>query len=115
MPNKENKSPLESSGMDIPDYAIERMARCLLPMMQKYYETSAANSELDSLRHPTPTTNPAAPSLGRVLSGFAELLAELVVRVHYVFTFTQDDQSSVIILHVAVDTVQCLACHDLRL
>jgi len=39
MPNKENKSPLESSGMDIPDYAIERMARCLLPMMQKYYES----------------------------------------------------------------------------
>ena len=27
MPNQENKSPLESSGMDIPDYAIERMAR----------------------------------------------------------------------------------------
>ena len=40
MPNKENKSPLESSGMDIPDYAIERMARCLLPMMQKYYENT---------------------------------------------------------------------------
>ena len=39
MPNQENKSPLESSGMDIPDYAIERMARCLLPMMQKYYES----------------------------------------------------------------------------
>ena len=40
MPNKENKSPLESSGMDIPDYAIERMACCLLPMMQKYYEST---------------------------------------------------------------------------
>ncbi len=27
-----------SSGMEIPDYAIDRMARCMLPMMQKYYE-----------------------------------------------------------------------------
>lgn len=25
---------LESSGMDIPDSAIERIARCLLPLMQ---------------------------------------------------------------------------------
>ena len=41
MPNQENKSSLESSGMDIPDYAIERIARCLLPMMQKYYESTA--------------------------------------------------------------------------
>ena len=39
MPNQVNKSPLESSGMDIPDYAIERLARSLLPMMQKYYES----------------------------------------------------------------------------
>lgn len=38
MPNQENKSTLESSGMDIPDYAIERLTRCLLPMMQKNYE-----------------------------------------------------------------------------
>ena len=46
MPNQENKSPLESSGMDIPDYAIERMARCLLPMMQKYYDSTGENAEL---------------------------------------------------------------------
>ena len=45
MPNQENKSPLESSGMDIPDYAIERMARCLLPMMQKYFESEEAKEE----------------------------------------------------------------------
>ena len=45
MPNQENKSPLESSGMDIPDYAIERMARCLLPMMQKYYESGEGKNE----------------------------------------------------------------------
>ena len=46
MPNQENKSPLKSSGMDIPDYAIERMARCLLPMMQKYYESTKGKEEL---------------------------------------------------------------------
>jgi len=46
MPNQENKSPLESSGMDIPDYAIERMARYLLPMMQKYYESTEGKAEL---------------------------------------------------------------------
>ena len=45
MPTQENKSPLESSGMDIPDYAIERMARCLLPMMQKYYESTEGKRE----------------------------------------------------------------------
>ena len=32
--------------MDIPDYAIERMARCLLPMMQKYYESTEGKEEL---------------------------------------------------------------------
>lgn len=46
MPNKENKSPLETSGMDIPDYAIERLARCLLPMMQKYYESIQGKKDL---------------------------------------------------------------------
>ena len=45
MPNQENKSPLESSGMDIPDYAIERLARCLLPMMQKYYKSNEGKQE----------------------------------------------------------------------
>lgn len=46
MSDAKSKSPLESSGMDIPDYAIERMARCLLPMMQKYYEASNNKEEL---------------------------------------------------------------------
>ena len=32
--------------MDIPDYAIERMARCLLPMIQKYYESEEGQREL---------------------------------------------------------------------
>ena len=52
MPNQENKSSLESSGMDIPDYAIERMARCLLPMMQKYYESVEGKKELAAQAQP---------------------------------------------------------------
>ena len=52
MPNQKNKSPLESSGMDIPDYAIERMARCLLPMMQKYYESTEEKAELAAQAKP---------------------------------------------------------------
>ena len=51
MPNQENKSPLESSGMDIPDYAIERIARCLLPMMQKYYENNEGKQTLTTSNH----------------------------------------------------------------
>jgi len=35
-----------SSGMDIPDYAIERIARCMLPMIQKYYESEDGQREL---------------------------------------------------------------------
>ena len=46
MSDAKSKSPLESSGMDIPDYAIERMARCLLPMMQKYYESTEGKEEM---------------------------------------------------------------------
>ena len=52
MPNQENKSPLETSGMDIPDYAIERLARCLLPMMQKYYESTEGTRELAAQAQP---------------------------------------------------------------
>ena len=33
------KQPKSSSGMDIPDYQFEAIARCLLPKIQKYYET----------------------------------------------------------------------------
>ena len=46
MSDAKSKSPLESSGMDIPNYAIERLARCLLPMMQKYYESADRKDEL---------------------------------------------------------------------
>ena len=38
----------KNSGMDIPDYAIERMARCLLPMLQKYYESEGGKRDLEA-------------------------------------------------------------------
>ncbi len=34
-----NKKQQSNSGMEIPDYAIERIARCLLPIMQEYFES----------------------------------------------------------------------------
>lgn len=36
----------KNSGMEIPDYAIERIARCLLPMIQAYYESEKGQTEL---------------------------------------------------------------------
>lgn len=38
---------LSSSGMDIPDTAIERIARVMLPMIQKYYESDEGKMELE--------------------------------------------------------------------
>ena len=37
-----------SSGMDIPDAAIERIARVMLPMIQKYYENDEGKMELEN-------------------------------------------------------------------
>ena len=42
------KQSLESSGMEIPDYAIERIAKCLLPIMRTYFEN---NQKEDSDNH----------------------------------------------------------------
>ena len=36
----------KNSGMEIPDFAIERIARCLLPMIQAYYESAEGQAEL---------------------------------------------------------------------
>ncbi len=36
---KKRKAELISSGMDIPDYVIESIARSLLPVIRDYYET----------------------------------------------------------------------------
>ena len=35
-----DKKSLTNSGMEIPDYAIESLARCLLPHIQKFYESA---------------------------------------------------------------------------
>lgn len=45
--NPKSKKPnLESSGMNIPHYAIERMAKCLLPIMRTYFESEEGQAEL---------------------------------------------------------------------
>lgn len=46
MAQKKNDENTVNSGMDIPDYAIERIARCMLPMIQNYYESEAGKKEL---------------------------------------------------------------------
>lgn len=46
MPEKKILNP-SSSGMDIPDTAIERIARVMLPMIQKYYESDEGKMELE--------------------------------------------------------------------
>ncbi len=39
------------SGMDIPDYAIERIARCLLPIMQEYFENEERQLESEEQKN----------------------------------------------------------------
>lgn len=36
---KRNRRNLDSSGMEILDYAFELLTRCLLPKIQNYYES----------------------------------------------------------------------------
>jgi hypothetical protein len=44
------KIPKTSSGVDIPDYQFEAIARCLLPKIQKYYESEAGKKALAEYR-----------------------------------------------------------------
>ncbi|MCL2579333.1 MAG: hypothetical protein FWE32_04810 [Oscillospiraceae bacterium] len=39
-----------SSGMNIPDYQFEAIARCLLPKIQKYYESEEGKKALAEYR-----------------------------------------------------------------
>jgi len=39
-----------NSGMDIPDYQFEALARCLLPKIQKYYESEEGKKDLEDYR-----------------------------------------------------------------
>ncbi len=43
---KKQAAPKSESSMEIPDYAIERIARCMLPMMQQFYESEEGKQEL---------------------------------------------------------------------
>ena len=42
----ENELERQNRGMDIPDFAIERIARCLLPMIQSYYESDEGRRDM---------------------------------------------------------------------
>ena len=44
------KTKKSSSGMDIPDWAYETLARCLLPKMQQYYESEVGRKDLEAFR-----------------------------------------------------------------
>ena len=39
-----------NSGMKIPDYQLEAIARCLLPKIQKYYESDIGKKDLAEYR-----------------------------------------------------------------
>ena len=49
--NTAHKQPLESSRMEIPDYAIERLAKCLLPLMRKHFESLEEKSAEANAAH----------------------------------------------------------------
>lgn len=44
--SKKPDASLSSSGMDIPDYVFESLARCLLPKLQAYYESEVGQKAL---------------------------------------------------------------------
>ena len=46
---KSNKRKQDGSGKDIPYYAYERMAKCLLPIMRSYFESDDGKKMLDEI------------------------------------------------------------------
>ena len=48
---KNNARQLDSSGMDIPEYAYERMAKCLLPIMRTYFESEEGKKMLGEIEN----------------------------------------------------------------
>ena len=44
------KSTKTNSGMDIPEYQFEALARCLLPKIQAYYESEEGKKDLADYR-----------------------------------------------------------------
>lgn len=49
--------PKGSGAMDIPDYAIERITRCLLPRLLAYFESEEGQRELASGNSNTTAAN----------------------------------------------------------
>ena len=44
------KTPKQNSGMEIPDYQIEALVRCILPKIQQYYESEEGKKDLADYR-----------------------------------------------------------------
>lgn len=53
--------PITNSEMRIPDHVIERIARCLLPRMQAFFEADAAQQASSKENSSSPTA-PNRPS-----------------------------------------------------
>ena len=54
------KNPMTSSGMEIPAFAYERLARFLLPRIQAYFESEEGQRELAEQEvHETTAPDPA--------------------------------------------------------
>lgn len=51
---KKSEAPKPNSGMEIPDYAIESLARSLLPVMQAYYEREEGQKALEEWKEKHP-------------------------------------------------------------
>ena len=51
---KKSEAPKPNSGMEIPDYAIESLARSLLPVMQAYYESEEGQKALEDWKEKHP-------------------------------------------------------------
>ena len=51
-----NNPHLTSSGMDIPDYVIESIARSLLPVIQAYYDSEEGRKMFEEWEHVQDTT-----------------------------------------------------------
>ena len=58
--------------MNIPDYAIERLARAMLPLIQKYYESEEGQKELKSILSVLVNVN--AYILEKIICLFVDLL-----------------------------------------
>ena len=48
---RNNHRKLDSSGMEIPGYAYERMAKCLLPIMRSYFESEEGKAMLSEMEN----------------------------------------------------------------